>query len=89
MNGALELLTALIAGGGLVWAGLAARDGALSVGDVVLFAGAVAGAQLGLNTLVQTIAQIAQNLQLFGHYLDVTGPPPTCPCPSRPRRCPR
>ncbi|WP_308168420.1 ABC transporter ATP-binding protein [Nonomuraea sp. NEAU-A123] len=81
MNGALELLTALIAGGGLVWAGLAARDGALSVGDVVMFAGAVAGAQLGLNTLVQTIAQIAQNLQLFRHYLDVTETAPDLPVP--------
>ncbi|WP_433510427.1 ABC transporter ATP-binding protein [Nonomuraea sp. CA-143628] len=81
MNGALELLTALIAGGGLVWAGLAARDGALSVGDVVMFAGAVAGAQLGLNTLVQTIAQIAQNLLLFGHYLDVTETASDLPVP--------
>ncbi|WP_214324278.1 ABC transporter ATP-binding protein [Nonomuraea sediminis] len=79
MNGTLELLTALIAGGGLVWAGLAARDGALSVGDVVMFAGAVAGAQLGLNTLVQTIAQIAQNLLLFGHYLDVVEAAPDLP----------
>ncbi|MFI6595860.1 ABC transporter ATP-binding protein [Nonomuraea sp. NPDC050536] len=79
MNGALELLTALVAGGGLVWAGLAARDGALSVGDVVMFAGAVAGAQLGLNTLVQTIAQIAQNLLLFGHYLDVVEAAPDLP----------
>jgi ATP-binding cassette subfamily B protein len=81
MNGALELLTALIAGGGLVWAGLAAREGALSVGDVVMFVGAVAGAQLGLNTLVQTIAQIAQNLLLFRHYLDVTETAPDLPVP--------
>jgi ATP-binding cassette subfamily B protein len=81
MNGALELLTALIAGGGLVWAGLAARDGALSVGDVVMFAGAVAGAQLGLNTLVQTIAGIAQSLLLFRHYLDVTETASDLPVP--------
>ncbi|QFY13452.1 ATP-binding cassette domain-containing protein [Nonomuraea phyllanthi] len=78
-HGGLELLAALVAGGGLVWAGLAARDGGISVGDVVMFAGAVAGTQAGLNTLAQTIAQISQGLRMFFHYVDVTRTPPDLP----------
>ncbi|TDD11932.1 ABC transporter ATP-binding protein [Nonomuraea deserti] len=78
-NGALELLAALVAGGGLVWAGMVAREGRISAGDVVMFIGAVAGTQLGLNTLVHMIAQMAQSLRMFGHYLDVTHTPPDLP----------
>ncbi|MFF4193618.1 ABC transporter ATP-binding protein [Nonomuraea sp. NPDC001831] len=78
-HGGLELLAALVAGGGLVWTGLAASAGELSVGDVAMFAGAVAGTQQGLNTLAQTIAQISQSLRLFAHYLRVTSTPPDLP----------
>ncbi|MEV4397946.1 ABC transporter ATP-binding protein [Nonomuraea sp. NPDC049607] len=83
-NGALELLAALVAGGGLLWAGVAAGAGRIGVGDVAMFIGAMAGTQAGLNTMVQMIAQMAQSLRLFGHYLDVAGTPSDLPVAAAP-----
>ncbi|MEV0619304.1 ABC transporter ATP-binding protein [Nonomuraea sp. NPDC050404] len=70
-EGALALLSAVVAGGGLVWAIAAARAGTLTVGDVSMFAAAVVAVQGGLDNLVNGIAMTDHNLRLFGHYVTV------------------
>ncbi|GAA3555081.1 ABC transporter ATP-binding protein [Nonomuraea rosea] len=81
----LELAGALIAGGGLVWAVLAAAAGALTVGDVSLFIAAVAGLQGGLSALVHGIATTHSQLLAFGHYADVVHAPSDLPIAAEPR----
>ncbi|TMR10055.1 ABC transporter ATP-binding protein [Nonomuraea turkmeniaca] len=84
----LELLGALIAGGGLVWAVLSARDGTLTIGDVSMFIAAVAGLQGGLSSLVGGIADTHHQLLLFGHYADVVHIEPDLPVAADPRSTP-
>jgi ATP-binding cassette, subfamily B, bacterial len=45
--------------------------GRSSVGDLVLFLGAVAGVQTGLSGVVLQLGEAGRALRLFGHYLDV------------------
>ncbi|MFV2195699.1 ABC transporter ATP-binding protein [Nocardiopsis sp. LOL_012] len=71
-QGLLGLLSALIAGGGLVWAVLAAVDGRLTVGDLSLFISAVAGVQNALGQLVREVGLAHNQLLMFDHYLKVT-----------------
>ncbi|SEG84766.1 ATP-binding cassette, subfamily B [Nonomuraea solani] len=80
----LELLGALIAGGGLVWAVIAAGAGTLTVGDVSMFIAAVAGLQGGLAGLVNGIARTHQQLLLFSHYADIVHSPPDLPLAAEP-----
>ncbi|MFB4274817.1 ABC transporter ATP-binding protein [Nonomuraea sp. MTCD27] len=85
----LELLGVLIAGGGLVWAVVAARSGGLTIGDVSMFIAAVAGLQAGLSSLVNGIAGVHQWLLLFGHHAEIAHSEPDLPvaaepAPSRP-----
>ncbi|MEU8397607.1 ABC transporter ATP-binding protein [Nonomuraea sp. NPDC048892] len=90
-EGALALLSAVVAGGGLVWAIAAARTGTLTVGDVSMFTVAVVAVQGGLDALVTGIAATDHNLRLFGHYVAVIRaepdlPPPADPAPLPPLR---
>ncbi|SEH02353.1 ATP-binding cassette, subfamily B [Nonomuraea solani] len=89
VQSALELLGALVAGSGLIWAVLAASGGGLTIGDVSMFIAAVAGLQSALSALLLGIARTHTQLLLFGNYADVvhaerdlpvaTSPRPTTP----------
>ncbi|MDN0201090.1 ABC transporter ATP-binding protein [Streptomyces sp. S.PNR 29] len=84
----LGFLTALMAGGGLLWAVREARTGALSVGDVTVFIAAVAGVQSGLVATAREMARSHQALLMFDHYLVVTSAGPDLPPPPDPRPLP-
>ncbi|NUS17218.1 MAG: ABC transporter ATP-binding protein [Streptomyces sp.] len=86
---ALGLLSALIAGGGLAWALLAAHRGRLSGGDVVLLASSVAGVQGAVTALVGELTTAHRNLLTFGHYRAVTGAAPDLPVAVPPADTPR
>ncbi|MEV4220971.1 ABC transporter ATP-binding protein [Nonomuraea sp. NPDC049725] len=83
-EGALALLSALAAGGGLLWAGHAALAGRLTAGDVTMFAAAVAGVQNALGTLVSGIAGTHHGLRLLGHYVSVVHAGPDLAVPAAP-----
>ncbi|WP_043962109.1 ABC transporter ATP-binding protein [Micromonospora haikouensis] len=68
VQGLLGLMGALVAGGGLVWAVLAALAGDLSIGDVSVFIAAVAGVQSGLSRLIQSAAGAHEAGLMFDHY---------------------
>ncbi|MFE3456597.1 ABC transporter ATP-binding protein [Nocardiopsis aegyptia] len=84
----LGVLSAVVAGGGLVWAVLAAVDGRLTVGDLTLFVAAVAGVQGALTQLVQDITFAHNQLLMFDHYLKVVGTGPDLAVAARPRPVP-
>ncbi|MFG1874752.1 ABC transporter ATP-binding protein [Sphaerisporangium sp. NPDC049003] len=75
----LALLGAAVAGGGLVWAAMAAQKGELTLGDVSMFIAAVAGVQAALTGLLQSFAQAYQQLLLFGHFTAIQDMPPDLP----------
>ncbi|GAA2211197.1 ABC transporter ATP-binding protein [Nonomuraea monospora] len=81
---ALELLGAVVAGAGLVWAVLAAKDGTITIGDVSMFIAAIAGLQGGLAALVGGIAGSLQWLLLFGHYAEIVHAEPDLPIAAHP-----
>ncbi|OLT19618.1 multidrug ABC transporter permease [Actinomadura sp. CNU-125] len=80
----LALLSAAIAGGGLVWALLAARTGALTPGDVALLVTSVAGVQAAVSALVNEVTLAHQELLLFDHYLAVIEAEPDIPVAADP-----
>ncbi|MGC7094281.1 ABC transporter ATP-binding protein [Amycolatopsis lurida] len=82
----LGLLAALVAGSGLGWAASAAARGEFSVGDVTVFAAAVAGVQLAVAGLANELARTHHALLLFGHYQEVLTAAPDLPPATRPRR---
>jgi ATP-binding cassette subfamily B protein len=88
VQGALGLLAAVIAGGGLVWVVQAAAAGAVSIGDVAVFVAAVAGVQGALASGVDQAAQIHQAVLLFDHYQAVVAVPPDLPTPPHPKAVP-
>ncbi|MCT2590616.1 ABC transporter ATP-binding protein/permease [Streptomyces sp. N2-109] len=75
VQSSLAGLSALVAGGGLVWAVDAAMAGRLTPGDVTAFAAAVAGVQTALVGLVVSLAQAHQSLLMFSFHEAVTGLP--------------
>jgi ATP-binding cassette subfamily B protein len=87
-EGALALLSAVVTGGGLVWAIAAARTGTLTVGDVSMFTVAVVAVQGALDTLVNGIAMTQHNLRLFGHYVAVIRAEPDLALPADPAPLP-
>ncbi|TMR99693.1 ABC transporter ATP-binding protein [Nonomuraea basaltis] len=89
VEGALTLVGALVAGGGLVWAVIAARSGTLSIGDVSLLIAAIAAVQSALGGLVSGIAALHQDLIMFGHYVTVVQADPDLPIPAEPVPLPR
>ncbi|MEU6789466.1 ABC transporter ATP-binding protein [Nonomuraea angiospora] len=84
-QGGLGLVSATVSGGGLVWAVRAAGSGQLSVGDVTMFAAAVAGVGLALGRLVTEVAGAHFQLLMFDHYRAVVNAGPDLPAPSRRR----
>ncbi|MEU5080956.1 MULTISPECIES: ABC transporter ATP-binding protein [Streptomyces] len=82
----LALISAFVAGTGLVWAALAARRGQLTVGEVSMFVAAVVGVQSALSGVIRSLADGHQHMLMMGHYLavvragpDLEGPPqPLC-----------
>ncbi|MEU1732577.1 ABC transporter ATP-binding protein [Streptosporangium sp. NPDC020145] len=89
VQAALNLLTALVFGGGLFWAVDAARSGGLSVGDVTVFVAAVTSLQAALAGLARDIARSHHALTMFGHYTAVITAPPDLPLVPRAPAPPR
>ncbi len=75
----LALLSAVVAGAGLVWAVYSTASGQLSVGDVIAFVTSVAGAQGALVGLVGSVAMAHQALLLFDYHLKMTSLPDDLP----------
>ncbi|MEE6261321.1 ABC transporter ATP-binding protein [Plantactinospora sonchi] len=84
----LGLLAATVSGGGLLWAVSSAHQGRLAVGDIMMFAAAVAGVQGALTTLAGDIARTHQALSMFDHYVAVTAAGPDLPLAAAPRKVP-
>ncbi|WP_433063990.1 ABC transporter ATP-binding protein [Dactylosporangium sp. CS-033363] len=80
----LAMLSAAVAGGGLVWAVLAARRGELSIGDVSIFVTAVASVQSGLAMVVATTAGLHGQGLLFGEFVAVLRAEPDLPVGTAP-----
>lgn len=87
-QGGLALLGACVAGGGLVWAVLAARAGRLSVGDVSMFVVTVAALQGALSGLVGSLAKGHTSALLFGHHRTILTAEPDLPIPADPHAVP-
>jgi ATP-binding cassette subfamily B protein len=85
---ALAVLTAATAGAAVLWALNAAGAGRLTVGDVSLLLGSVAGVQSALTSLVTEVSAAQQQLLVFEHYRAVLAGGPDLPVPARPRRTP-
>nr|BFE89033.1 hypothetical protein GCM10020093_116340 [Planobispora longispora] len=84
----LSFVSAGVAGLGLVWAVLAARSGALSLGDVSMLVASLAGTQTALSQLVQHYAATRQALLLFTHYLEIVEAEADLPVPAPARQAP-
>ncbi|TYC16813.1 ABC transporter ATP-binding protein [Actinomadura syzygii] len=78
-QGGLTTLSAVVAGGGLLWAVTAARRGDLSVGDVAMFVAAVAGVQSALDSAVMSVAVVHARLLAFTHFAAVVRAEPDLP----------
>ncbi|WP_433061002.1 ABC transporter ATP-binding protein [Dactylosporangium sp. CS-033363] len=75
-HGLLGVLSAVVAGGGLMWMIAETAAGRATLGDVSMFIAAMAGVQMGLAGGVQQAAAAHQALLLFEHYQAVvTGGP--------------
>lgn len=88
VQGLLAVLSAGIAGCGLVWVVQSAAAGTVSIGDVAVFVAAVAGVQSALTAGVDQAAQIHQALLLFEHYMAVATVPADLPVPASPEPVP-
>lgn len=82
----LGLLSAVIAGAGLLWALSAAVGGRITAGDVTLLVSAIAAVQGGVASLVNRMMQTHQDLTMFDHYLAVVDSKPDLPAPIQPVR---
>ncbi|UWP80318.1 ABC transporter ATP-binding protein [Dactylosporangium fulvum] len=84
VRGALAVVTAMVAGAGLLWAITEATRGRLSIGDISLLAAALAGVQAGLAGLVDRFASTHENALLFDHYRKLVNARPDLPLPAHP-----
>jgi ATP-binding cassette subfamily B protein len=75
----LEVLGALVTGGAVVWALLAARRSQLTIGDVSMFIIAVAGVRSALGGLIRDAAGTHQRLLMFGHFTGIVHSAPDLP----------
>ena len=85
VQGALSLLSAVTAAGGLVWVVAGAAGGRLSIGDIAVFLAAVAGVQTGLRGLVEQMGGAYEALLVFGHYETVVHAGPDLRVAASPR----
>jgi ATP-binding cassette subfamily B protein len=67
----LTVLTSAVAAGAMVLAATRALDGSLTIGDVTLFAAAVAAIQAAVVDLVGDVGVAVSALRLFRHYLSI------------------
>jgi ATP-binding cassette subfamily B protein len=81
-QGALSLMSALLAAGGTFWAIYQAYNGVFSVGGIVVFIAAVTNVQTTLTTLALQIAASQQALLLFNHYRYIIKIQPDLPIPA-------
>lgn len=84
VNVALAGLSALVTAGGLLWVGLAAAAGHLTVGDVTLFVLAIGSVTASLTMIINGGALIYQALLVFGSYREVIMTRPDLPVPADP-----
>ncbi|MGY3677226.1 ABC-type multidrug transport system fused ATPase/permease subunit [Streptomyces sp. TE33382] len=71
-QGLNALLSAVVAGVGLIWAALAARHGQLTVGEVSMFVAAIVGVHGALSGLIRSLADGHQQL-LMSLTFNVSG----------------
>ncbi|MFI1485833.1 ABC transporter ATP-binding protein [Streptomyces sp. NPDC020747] len=71
----LSLLSSTVAGGGLVWAVFATTTGTLSVGSVMAFVTAVAGAQGALIGLAAGLASTYQSMLMLRYHQKIISTP--------------
>lgn len=88
VQGGLALLSAVVAGVGLVVAIVSASRGQLSVGDVSMFIAAVAGVQASLSMFVGAYAMASRSLMMFDHYLALLDAEQDLPVAARPAAVP-
>jgi ATP-binding cassette subfamily B protein len=81
VHSGLMLLSALVAGAVLVWAVRSAQRGELSVGDVVLTLGAVAGVQGGVASLTGAVGETYQSMLVFDGFRRIEEAPNDLPVP--------
>ncbi|MER6914773.1 ABC transporter ATP-binding protein [Streptomyces sp. NPDC000594] len=81
----LALLSAVVAGAGLLWAVSAARSGEITVGSVTVLVTALPAVQGALAGIAVELASGHHALLMFRHFLAVTGAAPDLPVPARPR----
>jgi ATP-binding cassette subfamily B protein len=86
VQGLQGVLSAVVAGLGLVWAANAALAGQLSVGDVSVFIAALAGVQIGLSIVVSSLGEAHEAIQLVGHHRHIVEAGPDLPAPVGTRR---
>jgi ATP-binding cassette, subfamily B, bacterial len=79
VQGGLTTLSSAVAGVGLWWAVMAARHGALTIGDVTMFLAAVIGVQAALRALTAAISVGQDRLLAFTHYVAVVTAEPDLP----------
>ncbi|MGW5264944.1 ABC transporter ATP-binding protein [Microbispora sp. NPDC004025] len=82
-EGGLGLLSAAIAGGGLIWALFAAAGGRITAGDVALLTASIVGVQAAVAALVGEVTTAHQQVLTFGHYLAVVRAGPDLPVRER------
>ncbi|GAA3166189.1 ABC transporter ATP-binding protein [Nonomuraea roseoviolacea] len=76
VQGGLAGASAVVAGAGLVWAITAAGQGRLGVGDVSMFAAALAGVQAALSGLVGSGVMAYEHLLTFHHHVEIVDAAP-------------
>jgi ATP-binding cassette subfamily B protein len=80
----LAVVTAGVAGAGLLWAVREVTRGRLSIGDISMLVAALVGVQAGLGALVDRFASTHENALLFDHYRTLVDARPDLPSPADP-----
>ncbi|MFG6194313.1 ABC transporter ATP-binding protein [Nonomuraea sp. JJY05] len=83
-QGGLGLLSAAVAGAGLLWAMVNAYQGVITAGDVTMQVAAIAGVQGTLAMLTTSLAGAHSQLLLFEHVIAVVEAGPDLPVAARP-----
>ena len=80
-NSAMAAISALVSGGGLLWAVFSAAAGRLTVGDVAVYVTALGSVAMALGMVISTAAMSYQSLLMFGSYRAVLAQEPDLPVP--------
>jgi ATP-binding cassette subfamily B protein len=78
------MISAVVAGGGLLWSVDAAVRGALTLGDVPIFVAAIVTVGFTLAMIVNNIAMTYQAPLMFQFYRDIVEQQPDLPMPENP-----